>query len=79
MNDTFRPILKNFDESSFLIKIYNRWGKIVYTSKNYHSGWNGRIANTDVLSENGSYSYSVSFKTFGNKTENLFGSFILMR
>ncbi|MAJ98957.1 MAG: hypothetical protein CBE48_000705 [Flavobacteriales bacterium TMED288] len=79
LNETFRPILKNFDESSFSIKIYNRWGKIVYISKDYHSGWNGKIANTNILSENGGYSYSVSFKTFGNKTENLFGSFILMR
>lgn len=50
------------------LKIYNRWGRIVYDAKNYQNDWNG-ISNKDVVLDTsgklpvGTYFYSLELPT----------------
>ncbi|RLD43990.1 MAG: hypothetical protein DRI86_08615 [Bacteroidetes bacterium] len=56
-NDKF--VIENIEriESSYL-RIYNRWGKIVYSSKNYKNDWDA-----EGLSD-GVYFWNIDYKTF---------------
>jgi gliding motility-associated-like protein len=42
------------------LKVFNRWGEIVYSSKGYLNNWKGKNMNGDVLPD-GTYIYIISF------------------
>ncbi|MCC6684893.1 MAG: gliding motility-associated C-terminal domain-containing protein, partial [Bacteroidia bacterium] len=58
VNETFKPVLTDADE--FQMLIYNRWGELVFETKNMDEGWdgtyNGRPVQQDV------YAWVVYFK-----------------
>lgn len=41
-NDQFRPITSGVI-TEFDMEVRNRWGQVVFSSKNVNSGWNGRV------------------------------------
>ena len=58
-NDYFRPgvagAMIDYD-----LTIYNRWGRLVFSSKDASLGWDGRIKG--VLVEEGSYLWIVNYR-----------------
>lgn len=63
-NNIFRPIIKcPVDE--FNIKIFNRWGNMVYESNDVHQGWNGRF-NADWATQD-VYVYIVQYRAHKKK------------
>ncbi|MDA8535670.1 gliding motility-associated C-terminal domain-containing protein, partial [Flavobacteriales bacterium] len=62
-NDSFGPSLRDDGYTSYNIKIYDRWGGIIYNEDN--KTWNGTINNT--LLPAGVYSYSITVFDFKNK------------
>jgi gliding motility-associated-like protein len=74
-NDIFRFEEKNI--ISFDMKIFNRWGKIVFSTNDVHNGWDGNVSghpqNIDT------YIYSVKAETIhGYKFEKK-GEFLLLK
>ena len=60
LNDYFTPISKsNF--VNYSLKIYNRWGELVYFSNNANDCWNGQQKNGQI--EIGTYFYILNAKT----------------
>jgi gliding motility-associated-like protein len=47
-----------FKVASYSLKIYNRWGQVVYEAKNYRSQWKGKDTSGNDLSD-GTYYYEV--------------------
>ncbi|MGV8946041.1 MAG: gliding motility-associated C-terminal domain-containing protein, partial [Lutibacter sp.] len=47
-NDNFEITGLEGCDFTFGVKIFNRWGKIVYQTDNYHNNWNGRHDGTGV-------------------------------
>lgn len=43
INDVFQIKGSGLSEEGFLINIYDRWGKIIYTSKDINSSWDGKV------------------------------------
>ncbi|MCD4834939.1 MAG: PKD domain-containing protein [Bacteroidales bacterium] len=41
LNDTFRPVSEGVIEYELLV--YNRWGELIFTTKDLSAGWNGKI------------------------------------
>jgi gliding motility-associated-like protein len=41
LNDIFRPVSKGVIEYELLI--YNRWGELIYQTKDLNAGWDGRV------------------------------------
>jgi gliding motility-associated-like protein len=59
-NESFLPVFTSgFDPYEFDLTIYNRWGEIVFNSKNASVGWDGRYANQ--LVQEGVYVWKVTF------------------
>jgi gliding motility-associated-like protein len=41
INDVFRPQGEHIGE--FSMRIYNRWGELVFFTKDFYEGWDGRL------------------------------------
>ena len=57
INDYFIPITYPYNLTSATLSIYNTWGKLVYSTDDLLSGWNGSNL------PNGTYYYSVQYTT----------------
>ncbi|MDZ7742578.1 MAG: gliding motility-associated C-terminal domain-containing protein [Bacteroidota bacterium] len=81
MNDEFRVVLYSSYIPKFSMEIYNRWGQLIYQSKDPLQGWNGKVKGKD--SPQGAYVYRIVYEYIGTgeqRTEELrTGSFVLVR
>jgi gliding motility-associated-like protein len=65
-NDVFR--IYGEDIATAEIKIFNRWGELLYTSFDPENGWDGKTKLGDKVVPGGVYLYSIDlFDRFGNK------------
>lgn len=81
LNDTFKPVLGNILPVSYLFQVYNRWGNLVFETKDPSLGWDGTIAGQPA--ERGVYSYKVEFSAPEFVSSNLespvIGQVVLLR
>lgn len=64
-NQFFQPVFTSgFDPYDFNLKIYNRWGQIVFESNDAEFGWNGTYGGE--LVPDGSYTWKIEFKSISN-------------
>lgn len=59
INDVFHPLYSEA-LSYYELSIYNRWGELIYSSKNPQEGWDGNYKNEAAPS--GIYTYTVQYK-----------------
>jgi gliding motility-associated-like protein len=60
-NNSFLPIFTTgFDPSNYEFTIYNRWGEIIFVSKNHLTAWDGTFNNK--LCKEGLYSFTIKYK-----------------
>ena len=50
-NDLFLPISYGTTIDHYSLKIYNRWGELIFTSKNIENGWDGSYKGETVLQD----------------------------
>ena len=77
LNDYFDPQLVGYHD--FEIKIYDRWGSLVYFSKDANDGWDGSHYTNNDLLENGTYMYNIYVLDYNNKPWLYNGEINLMR
>ena len=66
INPIFKPIIEStFDPSSYIFLIFNRWGDVVFESRNVEHGWDGYFKGKDC--PNGTYSWRIQVKDIINK------------
>lgn len=75
-NDRIRPILIGYTKLNYF-SIYNRWGELLFNSKNINDSWDGTYK--DQKCELGTYFYTISVTDRNNKIDNYKGDFILLR
>ena len=68
MNDEFIPLTSGVYD--FEMKIFNRWGDIVFLSNNKNIGWNGSSINSDQDLEP-KYMYNISVTDINEKPMDL--------
>lgn len=78
-NQIWLPVFTNgFDPYDYHLQIFNRWGELVFESRDYTEGWDGTYALRPA--QDGAYTYQVSF---GDKQtdyrQQVFGHFGLIR
>jgi gliding motility-associated-like protein len=69
-NQTFKPIFTSgFDPQDYVMYIFNRWGQLIFESRNASVGWDGsygtwdQSANQIAMSSDGTYTWKIEFKT----------------
>ena len=60
LNDLFNGIGLT-DAVNYTMKIWNRWGELIFESKDPKLGWNGEKNNNGTLSPQGVYVYTISY------------------
>ncbi len=77
VNDYFKPVvLGMFNDESF--KVFNRWGEMVYVTKDIDKGWDGRYKGKDE--KMGTYVYVLSGKSVTTgKAYFIKGNVVLLR
>ena len=58
INDVFLARVDQYD--AFLLKIYNRWGRLIFESDNPNIGWDGQFNNNNVMNSVFVYTIEVS-------------------
>jgi gliding motility-associated-like protein len=76
LNGIFR-VIYNSDVVSGELNIFDRWGQLVFTSRDLDFGWDGTMNGTAVPS--GAYSYTLKYTYLPAKTAYLTGSVLLIR
>jgi gliding motility-associated-like protein len=80
LNEEFIPVFtkdSNFDEKSFEMEIYDRWGHMLFKSKGLLKGWNGVFKGEPVKEE--VYIYKIRYKDPEGNLNNITGHFTLLR
>ncbi len=60
-NDEFKVFGNGIVESTFSMKIFDRWGEVIWESNNLNKGWNGKVKD-GKLAPVGSYTWFVQFR-----------------
>lgn len=71
----------DIDTENFEFMLFNRWGEIIFESKDFdfmkYEGWDATDSNTDV--QNGTYTYTTKGQFKDGKTFNLVGTVSILR
>jgi gliding motility-associated-like protein len=76
-NPVFIPYLLFDDPSTYSLRIFNRWGQMVFESETPQLGWNGRFQEQD--SPAGVYIYHLVFRGLNKKEIRRMGTLSLIR
>lgn len=61
LNQLFLPIFSGgIDQSSYQFTIYNRWGEIIFETRDPNTGWDGTFSPQNTPCQPGTYTYIVS-------------------
>jgi len=76
LNNTFKPIVKNIDNSSYLFVIYNRWGEQIFSTNDPSAAWDGSYKGSIVT---GLYVYFIKYTDQTGVAGEKRGSVILLQ
>ena len=76
-NSTFLPIMGFVHPDDYLLKIYDRWGELVFETTDKNQGWNGTFNNNDA--PKGVYVYLIKIKNANNQIIEKRGTVTLIR
>ncbi|MBL4861817.1 MAG: gliding motility-associated C-terminal domain-containing protein, partial [Crocinitomicaceae bacterium] len=72
INQYFKPVFTSgYDPYDFNLKIFNRWGDIVWESQDDTIGWDGTNARNGRQVQDGTYTWKIEVKTLKNDERKL--------
>ena len=77
-NDLFKVDGVFLNTSIFEMKVYNRWGQLVFEADQVDKGWDGRTSNGTEVTE-GTYFYTIININLSGKEETFSGSITLIK
>ena len=77
INEEWKPEIIYGETGKYELNIYDRWGKIIFTTKDPNEGWDGSAEGGDAPL--GSYIYKFTLNTFRESAIERSGEFILLR
>ncbi|MCB9239931.1 MAG: gliding motility-associated C-terminal domain-containing protein [Flavobacteriales bacterium] len=84
-NDVFNPVdyfVKDpqyFHDGNYELKIFDRYGHLIFCTQDPKMGWDGRLGKKDKLAMQGVYFYTIAFVGMDNKTRDYSGTVTLLR
>ena len=64
INDSFSAIGNGIDTDNFMLRVYDRWGEIIWESSDLYQQWNGTAKNRNNIVQNGTYKWLIICKDF---------------
>lgn len=78
LNPVFRPQLLTSSTNQFNMKIYNRWGKLVFETNDEFEGWDGKDKDNHLICPPGAYIYLINTTDSTNKNLKKVGAVSLL-
>jgi gliding motility-associated-like protein len=80
LNDGFLPVFSEFglDEKSYEMEIYDRWGHLVFRTREVKKAWDGRPATSSDIKQD-VYLYKIKFKDLDGKAYNRTGNVTVLQ
>jgi gliding motility-associated-like protein len=72
INKVWKPVTHFVDKSEYNLKIFNRWGNLLFETNDINEGWTGKGATNEV------YVYLISYKNARGEYIQLTGNFLLL-
>jgi gliding motility-associated-like protein len=72
VNKVWKPVTHFVDKTDYNLKIYSRWGNLIFETNDDTEGWTGKDATNDV------YVYLISFKNARGEYIQMKGTFTLL-
>lgn len=81
INDTFFPVFYDVIPEGYSLEIFNRWGQEIFSTDDWHSGWDGRSKGKDCPSDVYVYKMEMNSPDInqGEKTILKKGNLLLLR
>ncbi len=76
-NRAFKPIGNSMSENNYEMLIFDRWGELVFVSRNPEFGWDGHIGRNQA--PQGTYTYQIKYEDLDGLPHSVRGSVILLR
>src|SRR5258706_1951988 len=76
VNEVFTPMGRSFQE--YDLTIYDRWGTIIFRSKDIRFSWDGKLSNGDDA-PTGMYIYNIDLRDLDGVKHNFIGNVALIR
>jgi gliding motility-associated-like protein len=74
-NDTFE--VKGTGVNSYLLRIYSRWGELIFESSSLEDQWDGTYKGSLVTT--GTYVYSINYRSMVDKDYKIHGTVTVIR
>lgn len=79
LNDVFQPIGIGYHDNAYALRVYNRWGELIFTSRDPMVGWNGQGRGRSLV-PGGVYTYMIRYTNVkGSDFENVRGHVTVIR
>jgi gliding motility-associated-like protein len=78
-NDEFRVYGDGIDNTTFEMRIYDRWGEMIFRSNDVYKGWNGKRNNQGELVQEDVYVWKVNFKDWDGKKHQYIGHVTIVK
>ncbi|HEX6193914.1 MAG TPA: T9SS type B sorting domain-containing protein [Chitinophagaceae bacterium] len=75
-NDVLKPFIGGIVKS-YQFTVYNRWGQIVFTTKDISKGWNGQF--NGVVQDSNVYAWHCVYQLEGEEVKHIKGTVMLIR
>ncbi len=80
INDVFLPVMRGFEENTYTLEIFDRWGDIIFMTSEYGKPWTGNIHGGDYYVQDDVYVWQVKVKDKENAEYRVFrGSLTVVR
>ncbi len=76
-NRIYKPVLRFTGNKSYLFEIYDRWGAVIFSTKDFNQGWDGTYNGKPV--QDGAYVYFVRIVDSLGQTTERKGTVVLLR
>lgn len=77
VNDSWKPILSYI--KNYQVRIFDRWGDLLYYGDDIYKGWNGRVNNSGTMVKSGQYFYKIEYVDAQGVDKELYGTVNLVR
>lgn len=76
-NNEFKPVLSFENPDSYQMRIFNRWGQLIFQTSDINEGWNGTYEGQVV--QQGVYTYLITVTGINGNVLNEKGTFMVIR
>ncbi len=79
LNDVFKPVGILDGIRDYELIVWNRWGEMIFESRDPNIGWNGEYKNNGTLNQEGVYVYTIKYISPRGEPKNNKGHITLIR